>query len=178
MALRKVITDGDPLLRRKSREVREITDRIRMLADDMWETMYNANGVGLAAPQVGVLRRLIVIDVTEPAADGEGEDGEGGEDAGPAPEPEPVKYALINPEIIEASEERVKANEGCLSVPGFVGVVERPARVRVRALDIDGGLLEIEGEGMLAKALSHEIDHLDGVLYTDIAESIEEVKAE
>jgi len=172
MALRKVIVKGDPLLRKKSREIKEITDHIRQLADDMWETMYEANGVGLAAPQVGVLRRLAVIDVTE-IPDEEDEEGEE-----PKPEPEIVKYILINPEIIEVSEEKVKTKEGCLSVPGFVGIVERPAGVKVRAMDLDGNYFIVEGEGMLAKALLHEIDHLEGVLYTDLAESIEEVDKE
>jgi len=175
MALRKVIVKGDPLLRKKSREIKEITDHIRQLTDDMWETMYEASGVGLAAPQVGVLRRLAVIDVTE-IPDDEDEEGEEGEE--PKPEPEIVKYVLINPEIIEVSEEKVKTKEGCLSVPGFVGIVERPAGVKVRAMDLDGNYFIVEGEGMLAKALLHEIDHLEGVLYTDVAESIEEVEKE
>jgi len=174
MALRKVIIKGDPLLRRRSREIKEITDRIRQLADDMWDTMYEANGVGLAAPQVGVLRRLAVIDVTEPPDEESDEDEE---DSEPKPEPEIVKYILINPEIIEVSEEKVQTKEGCLSVPGFVGIVERPARVKVRATDLEGNHFEVEGEGMLAKALLHEMDHLDGVLYTDIAESVEEVES-
>ena len=178
MALRKVIVKGDPLLQRKSREISEITGRIRMLADDMWETMYEANGVGLAAPQVGVLRRLVVIDVTEPPGEEDAEDKENGGEAEPGPEPEPeiIKYVLINPEVLEVSEEKVKTKEGCLSVPGFVGIVERPERVKVRAMDLDGKYFEVEGEGMLAKALLHEIDHLEGVLYTDIAESVEEVE--
>jgi len=187
MALRKVIHDGDPLLRKRSREITEITSRIKTLADDMWETMYAANGVGLAAPQVGVLRRIIVIDVTEPVKEEEaGDDGGAGEgdgdcDAGGAvesPVPEIIKFLMINPEIIEASEEKVAAREGCLSVPGMVGVVTRPAWVKVRALDIEGNPFEVEGEGMLAKALQHEIDHLNGILYTDTAESVEEINPE
>ncbi|MDR3364784.1 MAG: peptide deformylase [Clostridiales Family XIII bacterium] len=183
MALRKVLIEGDPLLHKASREVLEITDRIRALVGDMWETMYAANGVGLAAPQVGVLRRVVVIDATKPEGDPEDEPTgladpppRAGGDAAPAPEI--IKYVLINPEIIEVSEETVSAKEGCLSVPGMVGIVERPARVKVRALDMSGEPFEIEGEGLLAKALSHEIDHLDGILYTDIAESVEEVNAE
>ena len=171
MALRKIIHDGDPLLRKRSREVKEVTDHIRGLVDDMWETMYDAGGVGLAAPQVGALRRVIVIDVTEP------EDEEEDDEAVQTP-PEIIKYVLINPEIVEASEETVTAKEGCLSVPGMSGIVVRPARVKVRAFDIDGESFEVEGEGMLAKALLHEIDHLEGVLYTDIAESVEENKPE
>jgi len=173
MALRKVIVKGDPLLSRKSREINEVTGRIRMLAEDMWDTMYEANGVGLAAPQVGVLRRIAVIDVTEPPED---EDEEQSGSAEQKPEPEVLKYVLINPEIIEVSEEKVKTKEGCLSVPGLVGMVERPARVKVRAMDLNGQYFEVEGEGMLAKALLHEIDHLEGVLYTDIAEEIEDVE--
>ena len=161
------------MLRRKTREITDITDRIRELAEDMWETMYAADGVGLAAPQVGVLRRLAVIDVTEKPLD-EDEEGEAG--AEPAPAPEIRKYVLVNPEIIEVSEEKIEAKEGCLSVPGFVGVVERPVWVKVRAKDLEGKYFEIEGDGMLAKALLHEMDHLDGVLYTDIAESVEEVE--
>ena len=175
MALRNIITEGDPILRKRSREIMEITDRIRTLAEDMWDTLYEANGVGLAAPQVGVLRRIVVIDATKPPEPEEDEgdgDGDGDGDSGL---PEVVKYLLINPEIVEASEETVVSNEGCLSVPGMVGVVERPERVKVRALDIDGNAFEVEGEGLLAKALLHEIDHLEGVLYVDIAESVEPV---
>jgi len=174
MALRKVIVEGDPLLNERSREIKEITSRIRILAEDMWDTMYEANGVGLAAPQVGVLRRLVVIDVTEPP-DEDGDDPET-EETEPKPESEIIKYVLVNPEIVEISEEKIKTKEGCLSVPGYVGLVERPERVKVRATDLDGNPFEIEGEGMLAKALLHEIDHLNGVLYTDIAESVEEIK--
>jgi len=207
MALRNVIIKGDPLLRRQSREIKEITDRIRLLADDMWETMYDANGVGLAAPQVGVLRRLIVIDVTEPPEEeGEGGEGtpaaEGKQEADVAaetegnpepeerpeqepegiptseerPEPEIIKYALVNPVILEVSEETETTKEGCLSVPGQVGFVERAVRVKVGAKDLDGKYFEIEGEGMLARALLHEIDHLDGVLFTDIAETVEDLE--
>ena len=180
MALRKIICEGDPLLRRKAREIKEITAHIRELEEDMWETMYDANGAGLAAPQVGALRRLIVIDVTEPEEEDEDGDEDGDEDAvsEPKPPPEIIKYTLINPEIVEVSAETVSAKEGCLSVPGMVGIVERPARVRVRAIDIDGKPFEVEGEGMLAKALLHEMDHLEGILYTDIAESVEEIGAE
>ena len=188
MALRNIIYKGDPLLRRRSREIKGITDHIRELEEDMWDTMYKANGLGLAAPQVGVLRRLVVIDVTD-AEEDEGDAGENGDaepgpepeaGVGPEPEPEPeiIKYTLVNPEIIEVSEERKTSKEGCLSVPGMVGVVDRPVRVRVRAKGMDGKPFEIEGEGMLAKALLHEIDHLEGILYTDIAESVEEVKPE
>ena len=175
MALRKVVVKGDPILGRRSREIKDITPRIRQLAEDMWETMYDAQGVGLAAPQVGVLRRLAVIDVT-PIPDDDEEDEEGEEGEEKKPEPEIIKYVLINPEILEVSDEKIKTTEGCLSVPGKIGVVERPVRVKVRAMDLEGKYFEVEGDGMLAKALLHELDHLEGTLYTDIAESIEEVE--
>ena len=184
MALRNILIEGDSLLRKRSREITEITDRIRTLAGDMWETLYDADGVGLAAPQVGVLRRMIVIDTARPPEEDLEEDsGETGENASgndneETEEAAPVKYLLINPEIIEISEETVIASEGCLSVPGMVGIVERPLRVKVKALDIEGSEFEVEGEGLFAKALLHEIDHLDGVLYIDIAESVESVYAE
>ena len=186
MALRKVVLENDPLLRKKSREVADITDRIRTLVEDMWETMYESNGVGLAAPQVGVLRRVVVIDVTEPPEEyeeNENENEEGEEiieekEELPTSEPEIIKYVLINPEIIEVSEELETTREGCLSVPGQYGMVERPVSVKVQAIDLDGQSVLVEGDGMLARALLHEIDHLDGILYTDIAESMAEVEPE
>ncbi|SRR5690554_4026438 len=142
MALRRIRLEGDPILRKKSRPIDEINDRIQVLLDDMVETMRDAEGVGLAAPQVGVLRRAVVIDV-----------GEG-----------PIK--IINPEIID--EEGTKIDiEGCLSVPNKAGKVERPERVKIKYLNEDGEEVILEGEGLLAKAICHEIDHLDGILYTD-----------
>lgn len=187
MALRKITYYDDPLLRRKSREVKDITDRIRELIDDMWETMYASDGVGLAAPQVGVLRQIAVIDVTPPPEDEDPdseaenelheEGGKKEQNPGQKPEPEIIKYVLINPEIVEVSEEKESSKEGCLSVPGKYGFVERPTHVIVRALDIEGESFEIEAEGMLARALLHELDHLNGVLFTDIAESIESAEA-
>jgi peptide deformylase len=145
MAKRKILTDGAPELRTVCAPVRAITPRIRMLLDDMVETMRAADGVGLAGPQVGVLRRVIVTE-TEP--------GE--------------VYMLINPEIIESSGEQ-EGSEGCLSVPGQSGCVRRPERVKVRALDRDGREITVEGTGLLARCLCHEIDHLNGILYTDVA---------
>lgn len=144
MALREIRLDGDPILRNKSREVTEITDRIKLLLDDMVETMYEAEGVGLAAPQVGILRRVIVIDI-----------GEG-----------PMK--IINPLIVEEDGE-VVGLEGCLSIPGISGDVPRPEKIKVEYLDVDGNKQVIEAEGPLARVFCHEIDHLDGVLYTDRA---------
>ncbi|OEF99085.1 peptide deformylase [Vulcanibacillus modesticaldus] len=145
MAIRVIIKDTDPLLREISKPVKEITPRIHKLLDDMAETMYDAEGVGLAAPQISILKRVVVIDV-----------GEG-------------LIELINPEIIEKDGEQV-GPEGCLSVPGVLGRVKRAERVKVKALDRNGQEFVIEGEGLLARALQHEIDHLDGILFTDLAE--------
>ena len=145
MALRTIRTEGDPVLSKKCRPVEEITPRIRELITDMLETMYDACGVGLAAPQVGILKRIVVIDV-----------GEG-----------PI--ILINPEIVESSGEKT-GEEGCLSVPGMSGQVTRPNYVKVKALDMDMKEAEYEGEELLARAFCHEIDHLDGKMYTRLVE--------
>ncbi len=149
MALRNIRKLGDEVLRKKARPVAEITKSVRLLLDDMADTMYNAEGVGLAAPQVGILKRIVVIDV-----------GEG-------------LLELINPEIIEASGAEIK-DEGCLSLPGESSPVERPTYVRVRARNRDFEEFEVEGEGLLARAFCHEIDHLDGTLYIDRAVHEEE----
>lgn len=143
MAIRMIRTDDDPILRKKSRAVEEINARIITLLDDMQETMKEAEGVGLAAPQVGVLKRVIITDV-----------GEGS-----------IEY--INPEIIERQGE-VCAVEGCLSLPEQSGKVIRPEKVRVKALDRNGLPFELMAEGLLARAVCHEVDHLNGVLFTDI----------
>ncbi len=142
MALRQIRYEEDPILRKKSREIKKINDRMITLLDDMAETMYENEGVGLAAPQVGVLRRAVVIDV-----------GEG-------------LLKLINPEIIEKNGEAIDV-EGCLSVPGRAGKVKRPEEVKVKYLNLDGDEQILEGEGLLARALCHEIDHLNGVLFID-----------
>ena len=142
MALRQIVKLGEPVLRKKSKVVKEINDRLIDLLDDMADTMYEADGVGLAAPQVGILKRVVVVDI-----------GDG-------------LIELINPEIIEAEGEYLD-NEGCLSVPGESGDVLRPYRVKVRALNRFGETIEIEGEELLARAFCHEIDHLDGILYVD-----------
>lgn len=142
MAIRQLRYVGDPILRKTSKKVTEINERIKILLEDMVETMYEYEGVGLAAPQVGVLRRVVVIDI-----------GEG-----------PIK--LINPKIIEKEGEVIDA-EGCLSIPNRVGTVKRPEKVKVEYLDENGEKKVIEGTGLLAKALCHEIDHLDGVLFID-----------
>ncbi len=150
MAKRKIVTGNDPVLRKVCRPVDKITPRIKQLLADMLETMRDADGVGLAGPQVGVLRRVIVVE-TEPGQ----------------------TYMLVNPEITESSGEQV-GDEGCLSLPGESGCVRRPMKVKVRALGTDGKEVEIEGEGLLARAFCHEIDHLDGILYPDRAEYMNE----
>ena len=145
MATRKIREIGDEVLTKPCKEVTKITLRTKVLINDMLDTMYEALGVGLAAPQVGVLKRIVVIDV-----------GEG-----------PI--VLINPEIIETSGEQ-SGEEGCLSVPGKSGLVTRPDYVKVRALNEDMEEIELEGEGLLARAFCHEIDHLDGQMYVDLVE--------
>ena len=148
MALRKVVVRGDEILSKRCREVSEITDRIRETLDDMVDTMREERGVGLAAPQVGVMRRMFVA------------------------EPEPGRvYYMINPEIYfeEGSEEEY---EGCLSVPGLIGIVERPQKIKIRALDRDGVEQDYEFEGFDARVMCHENDHLNGILYTDKAHDI------
>jgi len=144
MALREIRLDGDPLLRKTSKKVDVINDRIRILLDDMVETMVYANGVGLAAPQIGVLRRVIVVDI-----------GSG-----------PIK--VINPQILESNGNIIES-EGCLSIPNLTGKVERPERIKVKYLNENGDEIIAEAEGLLARVFCHEIDHLDGILYTDRA---------
>lgn len=142
MALRNIRKLGDDILRKNCRLVDKIDDKIITLLDDMADTMYDANGVGLAAPQIGILKRIAVIDV-----------GDG-------------IIELINPEIISEFGAET-ADEGCLSVPGKYGKVTRPTKVTVRATDRDGNEFEITGEGLLARAFCHEIDHLDGIVFVD-----------
>ena len=147
--LREIVLMGDPVLREEATEVEEITEEVRRLVEDMFETMYHAEGVGLAAPQIGISKRIFVIDVRDE------EDPEGG------------RYALINPEIVAFSREVEKSPEGCLSIPGLEEIVERPSAVRVKALDLDGNEIEIEGDELLGRALQHEFDHLNGILFLD-----------
>ena len=145
MALREIRVQGDPVLGKVCKEIKEVTPRTLDLIDDMIETMYEANGVGLAAPQVGILKRLVVIDV-----------GEG-----------PI--VMINPRIISQDGEQT-GDEGCLSVPGKAGQVTRPNHVVARFFDEEMNECEIEGEGLLARAICHELDHLDGHLYVEKVE--------
>ncbi len=146
MALRKIREIGDDILTKKCKEVTEMTPRTRQLIEDMLDTMYEANGVGLAAPQIGILKRIVVIDTT-------------GEDP----------YVLINPRIVEKSGEQT-GQEGCLSVPGKCGMVTRPNYVKAVALNEDMEPIEVEGTELLARAICHELDHLDGHLYVEKVE--------
>ena len=143
MAIRNIREDGDDVLRKICKPVEKMTDRLLTLIDDMFDTMYEANGVGLAAPQVGVLRRIVVIDVM---------------DDNP--------LVLVNPEIIESDGEQT-GPEGCLSLPGLQGEVTRPNHVVCKALDENMEEIIVEGEGLLARAICHELEHLDGILYKD-----------
>lgn len=160
MALRNIREIGDPILNQRAKEVREMTPNLRALIEDMVETMRHANGVGLAAPQVGVLKRLVVIECEESEL-----------------------HVLINPEIVERDGEQT-GYEGCLSVPGKTGIVTRPNHVKVKALNENMEPVTVEGEELLARALCHELDHLDGHLYTEMAEELytneelEEMQAE
>src|SRR5579875_155149 len=148
MALIPIITAPDPRLKRKSKPVVKVDQRVRKLIADMLETMYDSNGIGLSAPQVGVLERVVVVDCAR-----EGET------------PQPMK--LANPEVVWRSDETVVCNEGCLSLPEQYADVERPVAVRIRYLDEQNEIREIEARDLLATCIQHEIDHLDGVLFVD-----------
>jgi len=151
MALRKIVLMGEPVLREEAAPVEETAfgQELEALVADMFETMYHADGVGLAAPQIGISLRVLVVDVRDE------EDPNGG------------KYALVNPVIVASSRERDRQSEGCLSIPGLEEVVERPWAVEVQGMDPSGNPVTIEAEGLLSRALQHEVDHLDGVLFPD-----------
>ena len=150
MALRNIVTEGDEILRKHCREVTEVNERIKTTMEDMLETMRAEMGVGIAAPQVGIMRRMFIA------------------------EPEPGRvYYMINPEILEQSGSQT-GDEGCLSVPGMIGTVERPDYIKIRALDINGAEQVYEFSGFDAMVMCHEYDHLDGILYIDKAENIRE----
>jgi peptide deformylase len=148
MAIRKIVQYPDPVLKQKAKPVTKFHARLAKLLDDMAETMYDARGVGLAAPQVGILKRAIVVDV-----------GEG-------------LIEMVNPEIIEKKGEQISPPEGCLSIPNLLGEVRRANWIKVVGQDRHGNPLEIEAEGYLARAFQHEIDHLNGVLFIDVAERV------
>jgi peptide deformylase len=147
MALLPILEVPDPRLRQKAASVPVVDERVRALLDDMLETMYAAPGIGLAAPQVGVAERILVVDV------------------GPKEEPKPIR--LINPQILTQSEELAEAEEGCLSLPNQFAPIKRATAVKVRYTDETGQDQEIDADGLLARCLQHEIDHLDGILFTD-----------
>ena len=150
MALINIVTEGDEILRKHCREVTEVNERIKTTMEDMLETMRAEMGVGIAAPQVGIMRRMFIA------------------------EPEPGRvYYMINPEILEQSGSQT-GDEGCLSVPGMIGTVERPDYIKIRALDINGAEQVYEFSGFDARVMCHEYDHLDGILYIDKAENIRE----
>jgi peptide deformylase len=157
MTLRKIVTLPDAVLRRKARTIAKVDKNLQALIDDMVETMREAPGVGLAAPQVGLSERLIVVEYYERPEDEEKEDA-----------PKKV-WALLNPEIVKASTETVMGVEGCLSIPGLVGEVERNAAIQVKGLNRHGKPVKIKAEGWLARIFQHEIDHLNGILFPDRA---------
>ena len=153
MALRNIVKRGDDILAKRAKEVAEIDDRIRGILDDMIETMREADGCGIAAPQVGILRRIFVIEVDDEVIE------------------------LINPEMLESEGSQV-GEEGCLSVPGYTGTVERPEYVRFKGLDRFGDEIIVEGREMKAVALCHEYDHLNGTLFVDKASAIHEIESD
>ena len=162
MALRTIVTLPDPVLRRKARPISKFDGNLQTLIDDMIETMRDAPGVGLAAPQVGISDRLIVIEY------GEEEENENGEIV-----EQPKKlYVMINPEIVKVSEEKEMGVEGCLSIPGLVGEVERYSTLQIKGLNRRGQPTKVKAEGWLARIFQHEIDHLDGVVYPDRATKV------
>ena len=149
--IREIRKIGDPVLRRKAKKVEKVNKDTQKLLDDMVETMRAGHGAGLAAPQVGILQRVLVVEIeADEKVPGSG-----------------VTYALVNPEIVHRSEETWENQEGCLSIPGWRGEVERPYRIVIKAQDRAGARVKIEAEGWVARALQHEIDHLDGVLFID-----------
>lgn len=153
MAIRPILIAPDPRLKQKSKPVAVVDDEIRRLIDDMFETMYDAPGIGLAAPQIGALQRVVVVDC---AREGDPK----------------APIALVNPEIVWVSDEDYAYDEGCLSVPEHYAEVIRPAAVRVRHLDRNGKVCEVEASGLLSVALQHEMDHLDGILFIDKLSSL------
>ena len=168
MAIREIITPANPILRQKAKKVTTYNAALRALADDMAATMREAPGVGLAAPQVAVSLRLIVVEYAEEPAEG----------AEPKEEPKPRLYRVINPEITKAGEELVNGVEGCLSIPGYSGEVPRHQWVHVKGFNLQGKPIKIKAEGWLARIFQHEIDHLDGVLFIDRATKVWKIEGQ
>jgi peptide deformylase len=165
MALRQIVTLPDPVLRRKAKPVTKFDKELQTLIDDMIDTMRDAPGVGLAAPQVNISQQLAVIEYAED------EDDEDEEVEGAQPKPKKL-YVIINPEIVKASEEKVMGIEGCLSIPGLIGEVERHEAIQVKALKRHGQPVKLKLDGWTARIFQHEIDHLNGVLFTDLSKRV------
>ncbi len=165
MTLRTIVTLPDPVLRRKARPVTAFDKNLQTLIDDMIDTMREAPGVGLAAPQVGISERLIVIEYAE-EPEGDGEDEE------ERPPVKPKLFVMLNPEIVKTSKETVTGIEGCLSIPGLVGEVERFEKVQVKGLNRHGQPMKVKAEGWLARIFQHEIDHVNGVVFPDRASRV------
>jgi len=163
MSLRTIVTLPDPVLRRKARAVTKFDKNLQTLIDDMIDTMRDAPGVGLAAPQVGVSERVIVVEYAEPE--------EVEEDEEPI-EVEPKLYVMVNPEIVKASPETVVGVEGCLSIPALVGEVERAQEIRIKGMNRHGQPMKLKVDGWLARIFQHEIDHVNGVVFTDLATQV------
>jgi peptide deformylase len=163
MALRPILFIPDPRLKQVAAPVKQITSETRALIDDMFETMYDAPGIGLAAPQIGVMERVVTMDCARRGSDEDENDPAHGEEV--VADPEPI--AMINPEIIWFSEETRVHEEGCLSIPDYYEDVERPDNIRIRYLTPEGETVEREADGLLATCMQHEVDHLDGKLFID-----------
>lgn len=163
MAIRTIVTLPDPVLRRKARPVTNFDKNLQTLVDDMIDTMRDAPGVGLAAPQVGVSEQVIVVEYAEPEEVEEGEEPK---------EVEPKLYVMVNPEIVKASPETVMGVEGCLSIPTLVGEVERAEEIRIKGFNRRGQPMKLKVDGWLARIFQHEIDHINGVVFTDLATQV------
>lgn len=172
MAVLPIYVVPQPVLKKSAEVVSAITPDIRKLVDDMVETMYAARGIGLAAPQVGVSQRVIVMDVDQKRPDGSDHDEDSDEDEDDAPLEKGTVRVFINPEVVWESEEENVYEEGCLSIPGQYAPVTRPKMVRVKYMDLDGKTQEVEADGLLATCLQHEIDHVNGILFTDHLSSL------
>lgn len=174
MALRTIVTLPEPVLHRKARPVTKFDKNLQTLIDDMIDTMRGAPGVGLAAPQVGISERLIVVEYAEPLTptplpEGEGQEVRNNEDQ---KEVKPKLYVMINPEVVKVSEETVSGVEGCLSVPGLVGEVERFSEIQIRGLNRRGQPMKVKAKGWLARIFQHEMDHINGVVFTQRATKV------
>jgi peptide deformylase len=175
MTLRQIVTLPEPVLRRKAKPITKFDKELQTLIDDMIETMRDAPGVGLAAPQVNISQQLAVIEYAENEDD---ENGTEGAEENPKPAKPKQLFVIINPEIVKASEEKVNGIEGCLSIPGLIGEVERHEAIQVKALNRYGKPVKLKVDGWMARIFQHEIDHLNGVLFTDLSTRVWKPTAE